>query len=36
MNREEFLKMSALMGIGLTLMPSLVTSCGKEEELNVT
>jgi len=24
------------MGIGLTLMPSLVTSCGKEEELNVT
>jgi monoamine oxidase len=36
MNREEFLKMSALMGIGLTLMPSLVTSCSKEEELNVT
>ncbi len=35
MTRAEFLRMSAAMGIGVGLMPSLLTSCSKEDELQV-
>ena len=35
MNREEFLKLSALLGIGAMAAPSLLTSCKKEEGLTV-
>jgi monoamine oxidase len=35
MTREEFLRLSALLGLGTVALPSLVTSCSKEEELTV-
>ncbi|UTW63134.1 FAD-dependent oxidoreductase [bacterium SCSIO 12741] len=35
MTREEFIKRCALMGVGITLAPTLLAGCRKEDELNV-
>ena len=35
MNREEFLKLSGLLGIGACVAPSLFTSCKKQDGLSV-
>ncbi len=35
MTRDEFIKQMALMGMGITLMPSLLTSCKKDQLLEV-